>query len=74
MWSLTVIESDVIHKDADVMKILIVALPPRTVDIYTLIDPTDGHVKYVGRSDNVRRRINQHIQQAFAFVGMSTWI
>lgn len=51
-----------------------VTLPPRTVEIYTLIDPTNGRVKYVGYSDNVRRRINQHLHKAFSSDAMALWI
>lgn len=48
--------------------------PPKTMDAYTLIDPINGHIKYVGITDNVRRRIDQHIRLAFTYGGLITWI
>jgi len=47
---------------------------PKLEDIYNLIDPVDGRLRYVGRSDDVRRRINQHIRLAFTYGGLITWI
>ena len=47
---------------------------PGTEDIYTLIDPDDGRVRYVGRSNDVRRRTDQHIRLAFTYGALITWI
>ena len=44
------------------------------MDAYTLIDPINGSIKYVGITDNVRRRIDQHIRLAFTYGGLITWI
>jgi hypothetical protein len=44
------------------------------MDAYTLIDPINGGIKYVGITDNVRRRIDQHIRLAFTYGGLITWI
>jgi hypothetical protein len=47
---------------------------PKTMDAYTLIDPINGSIKYVGITHNVRRRIDQHIRLAFTYGGLITWI
>ena len=34
----------------------------RIVYIYGLVDPRDGHFKYVGKTTNARKRLNNHLQ------------
>ena len=34
------------------------------VAIYGLVDPVDGQIRYVGKTNNVRRRLAEHLKQA----------
>src|SRR5260221_649647 len=53
---------------------LVNTTPDIISDTFTLIDPINGSIKYVGITDNVRRRIDQHIRLAFTYGGLITWI
>lgn len=33
----------------------------KTITIYGLIDPNDGHVKYIGKTSNIKKRLSEHI-------------
>jgi GIY-YIG catalytic domain len=49
-------------------------VPPKTVDIYTFIDPNTNRVKYVGQSVDVQKRIGQHIRDAITSGAKAKWI
>jgi hypothetical protein len=47
----------------------------QTTFIYALICPKTNHVKYIGKADNVNRRLRQHIYQSkYSDSNKNTWI
>ncbi len=42
--------------------------------IYTLIDPRDGEVRYVGITDNMARRFAQHLRETGARTAKGQWL
>jgi hypothetical protein len=48
--------------------------PPKAVDIYALVDPNDGRIKYVGQSVDVQKRISYHLREALISGAKSKWL
>lgn len=47
---------------------------PRPVEIYVLIDPRDGLIRYVGKSTCAQRRFNQHLKETRRDYPVYRWI
>lgn len=45
-----------------------------TTHIYGLIDPRDGRIRYVGKADDVKRRLTEHVSKRKEMTHKRSWI